>query len=226
LIDAIDLQLQEWVNSVVDGVAVSFLAPGREKAQPCISLYLMELREKRSPSTQARAPLQILLRYLVTTTAANPSEAHRLLGNLIFAAMEKPGFQATLDSLDAAVWTAFGVPPQPAFQLEVPLVKEREQPIARRVREPVVVTVSLSNFEGVVVGPGKTPIAGARVEIPALRRVTTSDHNGVFQFSSLPAGRTVGLLIHARGQSLAVTADGAQGAQQNRFIVDFPISEG
>lgn len=226
MIDAIDSRLRDWVSSIVDGTATTFLAPCRDRKTAGVCLYLMELREKRSPSTLARPPLQIVLRYLVTAEAEDPLEAHRVLGDLAFAAMEHPDFQVALEPPGAATWAAFGVPPRPAFLLDVPLVKERKQPVARLVEEPVVTVAPLSTLEGVVVGPRRTPIASARVEIPTLRRSTTTDYKGQFHFSALPGDRSVELIVHAKGKTLAVTAGAGRGAGPDRFVIEFPVSEG
>ncbi|MCU0518329.1 MAG: DUF4255 domain-containing protein, partial [Oscillatoria sp. Prado101] len=75
-----------------------------------------------------RTPLQAAARYLVTTWAGTPEDAHRLLGDLLFAAMDSAAFQAELNPLPAAAWTAFGLPPQPSFVLRVPLQIARPQP--------------------------------------------------------------------------------------------------
>ena len=224
VIDAIDRSLKDWVGSILEDVAVSLQAPGAEQADPGVSVYLLELRENRPPSSASRPPLQFALRYLVTTHATPPERAHELLGNLLFAAMENEEFGVELAPLPHAVWTAFGVAPQPAFLLDVPLRKERPEPPVGIVRHPPVInTAPLAGLRGTVTGPANVPLSGARVEIPALRLVTTTDRKGAFQFTALPAGLAIQLTVHAKGKTVSLTAP--NGAGHETLLVNFPIVE-
>jgi hypothetical protein len=214
------------VGSVVEQISVTFHAPGRERAEAGIGLYLMELREKKAASGARRPPLQFSLRYLVTATAAEPEQAHSLLGRLVFAAMEEPEFSVEFEPIPATTWSAFGVPPQPAFLLDVPLRKERPEPAAGLVRQPLIVNTSpLTAFRGIVMGPGNIPLPNARVEIANLRLVTTTDRKGTFQFTTLPAGRSINLLIHAKGKAYSVTAGEDRVGQDSPFVIQFPVLE-
>jgi hypothetical protein len=68
--------------------------------------------------------------------------AHRTLGDLLVAALEAREFEPELTPIAPETWTAFGVPPQPAFLLRALVQVERPMPIAPLVRQPLVVEVS------------------------------------------------------------------------------------
>ena len=226
LIDAIDRRLKDWVGSVIEESSVSFHAPGVDQARASVGLYLLELRENKPPSGARRAPLQFSVRYLVTAPAAEPERAHEVLGRLVFAAMEEPEFSVGFEAIPPALWSAFGVPPQPAFFLDIPVRKERAEPVTGLVRQPLIVHTSpLASFQGVVVGPGEIPLPNARVEIPSLRLVTTTDRKGAFHFTTLPSGRSVNLLIHARGKKFALTAAQDCVGSDRPFVIQFPVLE-
>jgi Pvc16 N-terminal domain len=225
LIEVIDWRLKDWVSSVIENVLVSFRTPGAETADS-VGLYLMELREKKPPSTGTRPPLQLSLRYLVTARATEPEQAHNLLGRLVFAAMENPEFTVQLEPVPAAVWSAFGVPPQPCFLLDVPLRQERPMPAVGLVRQPLIVsTAPLTAFRGIVMGDGDIPLSGARVEVPAMRLFAVTDRKGVFHFDALPAGRPIQLVVHAKGKALPFTAAGHRVSQDSPFVIQFPVLE-
>jgi len=225
LIEVIDGRLKDWVNSVLENILVSFRTPGSETGES-IGMYLMELREKKPPSTGTRPPLQISLRYLVTARADEPESAHSLLGRLVFAAMQNPEFTVQLEPVPAAVWRAFGVPPQPCFLLDVPLRQERPMPAVAVVRQPLVVhTAPLVAFRGIVMSDGDIPLSGARVEIPAMGQFALTDRKGVFHFDALPAGHSIHLVVHAKGKTLPVTAAGDRISQDSPFVIQFPVLE-
>ena len=226
LIDKVDQRLKDWVGSVIEGQPVNFRAPGDKQAEFGICLYLMAIREKKAPAGAGPAPLQVSLQYLVTTRAAEPEQAHNVLGRMLFAAMENSEFEVELEPVTAEVWSAFGVPPQPAFLLQVPLRKERAAPVAGRVRQPPIVkTAPLAAFRGVVVGPGNIPLPGARVEIPLMRLSTTTDHKGAFQFTALPSGLAIQLHVQAKGKALSLTAAEDRADAESPFVIQFPALE-
>lgn len=222
----VDQSLKDWVGSLGEDVPVDLHSPGGVKSEMGVGFYLMELREKKSPSNGSCPPLQFTLRYLVTVRAAEPERAHTLLGRLLFAAMERADFAVVLDPLPPSVWSAFGLAPQPSFLLDVPMRKSREQPAVKMVRHPLIVdSAPVGALRGIVVGSENIPLAGARVEIPAMRLVTTTDRKGAFQFTSLPAGRALQLRIHSKGQAFSTTAGGDRVGQDNPFVIRFPILE-
>ena len=214
MIDEIDQRLKEWMESVTDGITVSLAPRANAQSGSGVSVYLLQLAEKPPARTVDRAPLQLALHYLVTTWADEPEEAHRLLGELVFAAMETPEFEVDLETLSPETWIALNVEPRPSFVLRVPLRKERPQPSAKRVRTPLVVQVEpVASLHGRVLGPDDTPVMGASVEIPALQVATRTDVQGRFSFRSVPGGQG--------GSTLRVRAKG----QERRVTVEEPTSE-
>jgi hypothetical protein len=167
-------------------------------------MYLLEVMQSPPPSTNRRPPLQLTLRYLVTAWSDKPEDAHQMLVQLIFAAMEKKDFQVGLESIPLSVWSAFGVAPQPSFLLSVPLQKERPEPDTKLVRQPLKVQASpMMSFHGVLLGPGDTPLSDCRIEVPTLDLATSTDRKGRFCFPGMPATGTKKLLIKAKGRELA-----------------------
>jgi hypothetical protein len=207
MIDQVDRRLREWTESVVEGVPFSLELPAGIQAESGVSFYLLELVENAPARMATPIPLQLSLRYLVSTWAGAAEEAHRLLGELVFAAMENPEFEVELEPLDATTWVALGVAPRPSFFLRVPLRKERPQPPVKRVRAPLVVQVTpVIHLHGVVLGPEDLPIPGAAVSIPALQVYTRTDTQGRFSFQTVPGGEGGSKLhVRARGRETSVT---------------------
>ena len=227
MIDEVDRRLKDWVGSVLEGVEVSLGAPNGRKPGRGIGLYLMELKDKPPFRNAKRPPLQLTLRYLVTAWADQPEDAHRLLGQLVFAAMEDPELEIDLSPIAVAAWRAFGVAPQPSFVLGVPLQKARPEPKPSFVRQPLSVEASpVTSFHGVVLGLGGVPLAGARVEIPGLNLQTRTDHKGRFSFSMVPSEPAEKRLeIKAKGHRLSVTAEENHAEYSNPLVIRFDTME-
>jgi hypothetical protein len=210
MIDQADQRLADWAQGVLGEVPVSFDPPGAPSSQsssPGLHLYLFEIAEAKTPQTTAAAapPLRFLLRYLVTCSAtgaaADPREAHRQLGELLFAALADPEIDVSLDAVPLAVWQALGAAPQPSFVLQVPLERPRESRPEVPVREVVVATGPVGEITGLVLGPEEIPLVRARVELPALSRATVTDSRGRFQLTGVPLGAAAGQLrVSARGR--------------------------
>lgn len=214
MLDQVDRRVRDWVLSVLGDVQVSLESPvassrgaGAEVGTGSgVSLYLIECVAAPPPRGVGRPPLQITLRYMVTTWAAKPEEAHRLLGDLLFAALDGKDYDVDLSHTDAATWAALGVSPQPSFTLEAHLKLERAEPPTRYVRVPLVVQAGpMVPLQGSVVGPGDMPIAGARVEALGLNMWERTDSHGRFQFAGVPGGpKPLRLRVKAKGREMAV----------------------
>jgi hypothetical protein len=204
MITDIDDQLTDWVETVLGSIPVSLAPPEQDPTEVGVSCYLMELVDNPPLRTTKRPPLQIMLRYLVTTWADTPREAHRMLEELLFAAMETPDLGVEVQSLEPAVWAALGVAPRPSFFLRLPLRRERPQPSAKLVRQPLgIEAVPVASLQGQVLGMGGVPLAGAVVEVPGLEASTRTDTRGRFEIRTLPAGLHVReLRIRAKGQEI------------------------
>ena len=90
-------QLEAWVRGVTDA-AISFDAPSSApETGPVVGLYLLEMRGQL-PLSPARPDVrQVDLGYLVTTWADEPGQAHDLLVDLCFAAMDQQGMEVEID---------------------------------------------------------------------------------------------------------------------------------
>lgn len=214
MIEQVDRRLGDWVRDVVGEREVSFAPPvaegdGTEEGEPRVGLYLMGLADRPPHRGRLPAPFQVDLLYLVTTSAGDPREAHRLLGELLFAALEDPEMEVRLPAEE--LWRAFPTPPRPAFVLRHPVSRERQTAPPRRVTRPLSLEASpMTVLEGRVEGPGGVPLANARVELPALARAAETDSTGRFRFAGVPAnGGGRELRVSARGHEISVTTGGA-----------------
>jgi hypothetical protein len=207
VIDAIDQRLSAWIKETLDVDIVSLAPPGAQEDDSGVSLYLLELADAPPLRTTRRSPLQLTLRYLVTTWAKEITEAHRLLGELALATMEQTDFELDLAPLPAETWTALGLVPQPAFILRVPLRRERPERPTPYVRERLDVRAGPSrSFAGRLLGPEEIPIADATVEVPSLGARTRTDGQGRFVFAHVPVDPPIRhLLVRAKGRLLNVT---------------------
>jgi Pvc16 N-terminal domain/Carboxypeptidase regulatory-like domain len=215
MIDRVDQRLKDWVRTVVESADVSLALPADAVSGRGIGLYLMGLADTPPARGTQRPPLQIALHYLVTAWADTPEAAHRMLGDVVFAAMENSEYEVMLDPLPVAVWTALGVAPRPSFVLKVPLQKERAQKPAPLVRVALAVqTVGREPLQGVVVGPRDTPVMGARVELPAHGLSTRTNSSGQFLFSAVPVEpRSTAVRVQARGKEMNLSVELAAGSR-------------
>jgi hypothetical protein len=214
VIEAVDGKVVAWVQGAVAPTPVTLAAPSDDNATEGIRVYLMELVRKPSVrSGPAKPPLEISLRYLVTSHAREVTEAHRRLWDLMVRAVaksEEGDWEVEPDPIPLEAWQAFGVAPCPSFVLTVPARHEWERPVPQLVREaPVVETSPACSLEGYVLGPRDIPLAGASVVLPSLGLSTVAGTGGRFRFASVPAGRRfpAELFIEARGRRLTVPLD-------------------
>ncbi|MEZ4870569.1 MAG: hypothetical protein R3C14_55075 [Caldilineaceae bacterium] len=189
MIDQIDDRLAAWVEETLGGITPTHTEPTADngKGELGVNLYLLELVNEPLRHHTQRPYLQPALRYLVTTSAGEPRNAHRLLGELLFAALENADFEVELEPASAQLWSAFHLPPRPSFIVRIPLPRERTAVTAPLVRQAAdTQEVATTIFYGLLVGPGATPLAGARIELPALYRSARTDAQGRFQFVGVP----------------------------------------
>jgi hypothetical protein len=207
MIDQIDQQLQTWIQETLR-VPATLSDPIPPPKKPAIVFSLIELSERPALRSLHRPPLQITLHYLITAWDDSPIASHRLLGELIFAALEHPTYEVALDPLPTALWTAFGATPRPAFILRVPLRRDRPEPAAPLVRVPLnSQLVPLAHLEGRILGNGDIPLVGAVVEYPTLSITTSTDSQGCFRLPDLPAEPDAPrrLRIQARERQFEIT---------------------
>lgn len=221
MIDDTDRRLAAWISGILDQVNVTLAPPSATESARSVGLYLMELVQSPTPARDThRPPLMMTLRYLVTTQAAKPEDAHQMLGKLAIAALENPEFEVEQESLPPALWTALGIAPRPAFVLRVPFRHERTEKRAPIVRKPIVIKqLPLRSFAGQIVGPENIPLMNARVELPAFELYTNTDSKGRFHFSSVPAAPGPRLLrVRAKGQEFSINTEQADSDKEPLVI--------
>jgi hypothetical protein len=220
--DPVDRLITEWAKSVHPEVTCTLAAPAAQNAGRGVSVYLMDVLHAPAHVTAKPSPLQLSLRYLVTAWAETPEDAHQLLADLAFAALGNVEFQLEREPVPPAVWTAFGVPPAPAFVVRVPLRQERTQPAPKLVRERIQLsTTTMVQLHGVVLGPDDTPIADSRVDIPAMSLSTRADYRGRFLFSSVPSQGPTTLRVRAKGRELTIRCEGSFPDEKDPLVIHF-----
>ncbi|MSP13085.1 MAG: carboxypeptidase regulatory-like domain-containing protein [Chloroflexi bacterium] len=231
VIEHADQRLKEWATTVLQGAGrqqtpISLALPDDGQAGSGVSMYLLDLAPISPAGHARRLPLQISLRYLVSTWADNPAESHHLLGILVFAALEDPQFEVDLEPAPIATWAAFGVKPRAAFLLRVPLRLDRPEPSTKFVRRPLVIKAAIMiPFHGQVLTTNDIPLAGAVVELPALQVSTRADVNGYFRFSAVPAAPPIQqVTVKAKGQAQNFTVNQA-ASDHELLVIHFDIRE-
>ncbi len=215
MIDEIDRHLSDWVGKILKKAEVSLAPPGRHQVERGVGLYLLELTYIPVPRGKRRPPLQIRLRYLVTTQAPEPQEAHQMLGELLIAALTEPEFEVEQEPVPITLWEALKLEPRPSFVLRVPYTHEQPEKLAPPVRHPLVIRSSeLQSLTGQVLGPEDIPVADARVEVPALQLYVNTDSKGRFHFSAVPVDPYPKLLrVHAKGQEFSIDTKQAKATE-------------
>jgi hypothetical protein len=214
-VDEVDQHLEAWISAVLGEVTVTLGAPKESEHGKGVNLYLLNLVNSPPPrSVKERSPYRIMLRYLVTVWETNLHAMHRMLGDLMFAAMDLPEVEVELEPLSPAVWSALGLVPRPSFVLRAPLLCERPEKLAPPVlAEMVIKNALLRPLSGRVIGPGDIAVMGARVELPALQLSTATDFRGWFQFAAVPSDPPIKLLhVNAKGRTISVPVKKANEA--------------
>jgi hypothetical protein len=220
--DPVDRRVTEWATSVHPGLTCTLAPPAAKNAGRGVSLYLMDVLHTPAHVTAKPSPLQLMLRYLVTAWAETPEDAHQLLADLAFSAQTFSEFQIETEPLPAMLWTAFGVPPVPAFLLRVPLRQARTEVPPKLVRQRLQIsTTTMVQFHGLVLGPDDTPIPDSRVDIPAMALSASADYRGRFLFSSVPSQGAKTLRVRAKGRELTIRCEGSFPDKEDPFVIHF-----
>lgn len=208
MFDQIDNQLQKWIESVLDKVEVTFLPPGSTLSGRNVCLYLLEVATEQKGRGTRLPPLQMTLRYLIVPNGVEPQEAHKILGDLLIAALENTEFEVEKEPFPLSAWTTFGIAPRPSFVLRVGFKYERHEKLAPPVKHPLVVrSTSLHNLHGQILGED-LPLMNAQVRLPEFDRTTTTDYQGRFQFSAIPVEPAAkNLFVRAREQEFLIKLD-------------------
>jgi len=226
MFDEADARLEAWTKGALDGVEVSLSPPSDSAAENTVSLYLMEV----IPTPPARGvrmpPVQAVLRYLITTSAENLKEAHRLLGEMMVAATDMPDFEMEKEPLPPELWRSFGLYPRPAFVLRVPFKYERKELPVKMVRFPLITErAPLTPLQGKVLSTGNIPLAGARVELPKFKLYTVTDADGIFRFPAVPSEpKNKALFIRAKGREFSISTKQAE-RKGGTLVIQLPMEE-
>jgi hypothetical protein len=201
MIDTVDVKLTTWADKIVGKGFTSLAAPGVRPTPRGVSLYLLDLIPTLPPRSAKTVRLEVSLRYLVSSWSEKPAEAHKLVGDLLFAALENSEFTVETTAVPMEVWRSLGTPPTPAFVLKVPLYKDLPQRQTKYVRQFVLETVPSVSLSGLVTGPGDIPLSGALVQLPSLNLDARTDYRGRFQFRNVAAEPLDQiLLVRAKGR--------------------------
>jgi hypothetical protein len=187
VIDEVDLRLKSWADGIVGAGTSGLTAPGAQQGARGVSLYLIDVISSPPPRAARKVRLEVILRYLVSTWSQDPGEAHRMLGDLLFAALENSDFSVESGPLPAALWKSLGVPQRPGFFMRVPVFKDLPERPVKYVRKLSLQTVPGTSLTGQVMGPGETPLSGAMVELPSLNLMARTDPWGRFGFPNVAA---------------------------------------
>jgi hypothetical protein len=227
MIEEADQRLQEWVVGCCGQVDVSLAAPEDAKTGHGVALYLMDFVQAATPRAAARPRPKLWMRYLVTTWAETPPEAHRLMGDLLLKALDEPEFEVEPDPVAAELWLAFRIRPRPAFVLRVPVVQERVEKPVQLVTKPLVIKEALlTSLSGKVLGPGDMAIMGAWVELPTLNLRTQTDFNGRFHFAVVPTNPPLKqVTVNARGRADVVVSAEEAISSDKLLIIKLKESE-
>jgi hypothetical protein len=207
MIERIGREIKDWIGAVITGAEVVLGLPSGDARSAQVGLYLMDMSQSNCARVGRLPPFKINLRYLVTARSPRAEESHQLLGELIFAALQKPEkeapeFEVVIEPLPVEAWAVLGAAPQPSFFLRAPLRRERPETAVPIVKEPVVLQPSpMRVLSGTVYEAGGMPIMGARVDLLTLGITTRTDERGRFRFVGVPSNGQLKLLAQAKGRT-------------------------
>jgi hypothetical protein len=201
VIDEVDSRLTSWADGVVGAGLSGLAAPAAQQGARGVSLYLIDVIPSPPPRAARRVRLEVSLRYLVSAWSQDHVEAHRLLGDLLFAALSNSDFSVESGPVPAEVWQSLAVPQRPAFLMRVPVSKDLPERPVKYVRKLVLQTTSSTSLAGLVTGPGDIPLSGALVELPSLNLAARTDPRGRFGFPNVAAEPSDQILrVRAKGR--------------------------
>jgi len=217
--------LRALVRSVDPAADVLLGPPGTSRSGRGVNLYLLEIVPRPPTRGTTRPPLQLWLRYLITTWGEEAGAAQQLLLDLAFAAMAQPELEMDPEPLAPEMWSALDAVPQPSFLLRVPVSRERPLPAARPVLLPLRVEPGrLAVVAGVVLDPRESPIADARIAVDGFDRSTTTDRRGRFRLAGVPGPpATTQLRVRAKAREILVAVPDDPDAAQTMVIHVDPL---
>ena len=217
-IEEADERLVTWVKSVVDKsgdaaeVSLDLSPPSAGKTR--VSVYLMQVIPKPVVRAQRdRETFTLDLRYLVTSWGADLKAAHRILGDLMFAALKLTEMEIENEAVPPSIWQGFGLGLRPSFSLRVPVQQVLTVKLAPKVQKSVIfhgpkqpAGSPLAPLFGHIVWPEGIDVPDARIEMPSLKLSTHLDAQGRFYFPDVPLEPPVNrVLVHAKGRQINVS---------------------
>ncbi|MGE5722098.1 MAG: carboxypeptidase-like regulatory domain-containing protein [Sphingomonadales bacterium] len=201
-------QLLDWIDHQLPNISAVPVSLLKSDIGDGIEVRLLDLSTRAEPRSPDRLSHTLLLDYLITVRFADPLTEHRHVGELALAVLESPDLQLVTDRQVPEACRLLGLPPSAGLILRAELRRTRDLPRAPLVREPAITRLSpLAWLEGVVVGPGDQPVAGAMVVLEGSDRTHITGPDGHFRFPS-PSGNPVHATVRAR----SVTASAELGA--------------
>ena len=217
--------LEEWVRTVDPSAQFTLDAPVAERSGRGVSVYLLEVAPRPPSRGTVRPPLQLWLRYLVTTWAEEPADAHDLLLDLAFGAMDQPDLEVLTEPVTPATWTALGAVAQPSFVLRMSLRRERAEPIVKPVLVPLIIEAAPRIVvSGVVLDPRESALSGATVGVVGIDHTTTTDRRGRFRLEGVPGSPVDSRLrVRAKGVEVIVPVPTKPGSASSMVIHMDPL---
>jgi hypothetical protein len=212
--------LRDWVRSVDPTAQFTLDPPIGERSGHGVSVYLLEVAPRPPARGAIRPPLQLWLRYLVTTWADDPADGHRLLLDLAFAAMEQPDIEVLAEPVAAATWTAIGAVAQPSFVLRASLRRDRPEEQAKPVLVPLRIEAAPRIVvSGVVLDPQETALVGASVGVVGFDHTTMTDRRGRFRLAGVPGSPVDSRLrVRVKGVEVIVPVPSKPGSASSMVI--------
>ena len=202
-VDHVTGALGDWLLASFPDVALALGSVTSAKDKPTIRVALADLYVE--PSGNRLSPTVVLrLDYRIMVEADDPLVQHRYLGEIAFALAENPAL--AMPDADPVILQMERRTDEPlGLAVSTSLLRARTRTLAPPVlHAPVLHVDTMGTIEGVVESPDGLAIAGAVVELPALRLVQTTGLDGRFRFDA-PGGVTRSLEVIARKQRFSKT---------------------
>lgn len=215
MLDETSRTILAWASDVSGVEHTTLSLPDSSLSTPQVSVLLTDFSDHPPMRGNGRSPLQFIARYHVLVAAPDPEDAHRILGELIFAALENPTFDVDLHPIDSGHWQAVGAAPLPSFMLRIPVRRPRPESKAPYVRKPITIQMEpQSVLEGTVSSPDNAPVPSARVELLATgdsgaAASTFTDVAGRFRMTVGPISQDSRVRVSARNFSVTARIDDA-----------------
>ncbi|HEX9435850.1 MAG TPA: carboxypeptidase-like regulatory domain-containing protein [Candidatus Limnocylindria bacterium] len=192
-----------------------------------MSVYLLDVVPQPAVRSAGRPPLQLWLRYLVSTWARERGDADRLLVELAYAAMEQPDIEIDPEVTLPETWTALRAVARPSFIVRVTERRARARPVAPPVLHPIRIEPAFPSFiAGVVRGPGGIALPDATVALPSVGRESRTDARGRFLLQGVPGPPvSTHLVVRAKGTETVVKLP-KDPARARALVIEIKSLEG